>query len=70
MADSAQSVDHLSSKKNVSLDAHETMNSISNVHDAESVHNDTGDRITICRTVEHLYVFFFFISNMIPVALC
>jgi hypothetical protein len=76
MDGSAQSISNAHEAANSISNAYEAENSISNVHKeaksisnafkaANSKSNVTRDRITIRRTLKYLYVFFFFISNMI-----
>jgi hypothetical protein len=57
--DSVQSINRSSSKKNVSVDAHEAPNSISNAHNAGSIPNNIGVRKTTRTTRKTMYAFFF-----------
>ncbi len=65
MDDSAQSINRSSSKKNAFIDARETVNSISNAYNAESVRNSTSRRITMHRTQKIMYAFFFWCQTWI-----
>jgi len=59
MDDNAQSFNHSSSKKNVSVDPKEAANSISNVYNAGRIHNGTSYPMKMHKRRKTMYAFFF-----------
>jgi hypothetical protein len=59
MDNSRKSINHSSFKKDVSANANENVNSISNTHKAAIARNNTRDRITKRRIIKAMYALFF-----------